>query len=297
MSRTLFEQFPYTKDIFEEASEAIKENLSKLTLEGPEDQLQLTAFAQPAILTTSFAWFSVLKRELDFKPASAAGHILGEYTSLLAAGAVNLTEAVRLVRLRGELMQTAVPEGKGKMVAVIGLTDEQVELLCQKATQGEASVVPANYNAPSQVVISGHSAAVDRALALGVEEPHKARKMVPLKVSAPFHSPLMKPVAEKFSTTLKNTDWRGLAFPIAFNVDGKVRDTADCASLLTEQLYSPVRWTKCASSLAQTGTSTFLEVGPGKVLTGLIKRIVPESRLISIDSIEEFKTFERLWRE
>jgi [acyl-carrier-protein] S-malonyltransferase len=158
MIKVLRDEFPYTREIFEEANDALREDLAKLCLEGPEASLQLTHNAQPALLMTSYAWFRVLKRTLDFRPAAGAGHSLGEYSALCAAGAMTLTEAVKLVRKRGELMQTAVPQGKGKMAAVIGLDDDKVKELCAKATEGPHSlVVPANFNAPSQVVIAGHA--------------------------------------------------------------------------------------------------------------------------------------------
>jgi [acyl-carrier-protein] S-malonyltransferase len=297
MSKTLLTHFGYTRALFEEASDSIKESLTALTLEGPEDKLQLTANSQPAILTTSYAWLEVLRRELGYQPSAAAGHSLGEYTALLAAGALTLSEAVTLVRTRGTLMQNAVPEGKGKMAAVLGLDDSKIIELCEKASDGGYVVVPANFNAPGQVVISGHREAVERAEKLGSTEPLKARKMIPLKVSAPFHSPLMKAIVEPFTVSLKKVNWQPLQFRIAFNVDAKLREDANIIELLQSQLYSPVRWTECASVLGEKVGKTFVEVGPGKVLTGLVKRIVDGATLYSIDSIEDFKNFETKWKE
>jgi [acyl-carrier-protein] S-malonyltransferase len=299
MSKVLRDAFPWTKDIYEEASDALNENLLKLCDEGPEDTLQLTKNAQPAILVTSYAWWQVLRRELDLRATAAAGHSLGEYTALLSQGAMTLPEAVRLVRKRGELMQDAVPAGKGKMAALLGLDDTKVEELCQKASQGEHSiVVPANFNAPGQVVIAGHAEAVDRAQALTTTDPNlKARKFIPLKVSAPFHSPLMTPVAETFDPYLKSVVWKPWAAPVAFNVDGKLRAEGDVAQLLKEQLDHPVRWTTCAASLAGDSKTVFVETGPGKVLTGLIKRIVTGATLVSVDSVEELRGLERMMKE
>ncbi|MFM8314905.1 MAG: ACP S-malonyltransferase [Deltaproteobacteria bacterium] len=302
MSRTLTDQFPWTVQIYEEASDAIKENVLKLCAEGPEDALQLTKNQQPCILTTSYAWFQVLKKTLDFSPFSAGGHSLGEYSALLASGAMSLSEAVRLVRVRGELMQNAVPQGKGKMAAVLGLSDDKVKELCEKASEkGSGSlVVPANFNAPSQVVIAGHAEAVDRAQSIA-SDPNagelKARKVVPLNVSAPFHSPLMKPVAEKFTSHLQTIQWKQRAFPVVHNVDAQIREEGDLVGLLTQQLDHPVLWTSCVSSLVGHGTTAFVEMGPNKVLTGLIKRIADNVKLFSMDSIDDLKKFETYLKE
>jgi [acyl-carrier-protein] S-malonyltransferase len=302
MSKTLVEQFPWTQEIYEEASDAIKENIFKLCAEGPEDTLQLTKNQQPCILTTSYAWYEVLKKILDFSPFAGGGHSLGEYSALLASGAMTLTEAVRLVRTRGELMQNAVPQGKGKMAAILGLSDDKVKELCQRATQNNDTsfVVPANFNAPSQVVIAGHAEAVDRAQAIA-SDPNsgdlKARKFVPLNVSAPFHSPLMKPVAQQFTTHLQAVKWQTRNFPIVHNVDAQIRTQGDLIPLLTQQLDHPVLWTSCVASLAQYGTTTFVEMGPSKVLTGLIKRIADNAKLFSMDSLEDLKKFETHLKE
>lgn len=303
MIKVLRDEFPFTKSIFEEASDALHEDIVKLCLEGPTDTLQLTSNAQPTILTTSYAWFQVLKHNLDFKPSAAAGHSLGEYTALLAGGAMTLTEAVKLVRTRGELMQAAVPKGKGKMAAIIGLTDEKIKELCALATKGNDSlVVPANFNAPSQVVIAGHAEAVDRAAAIaaGGEAARpdlKARKAIPLSVSAPFHCPLMNPVAERFLPTLESVAWKTPAFPVAANVDAKLRQQAEVAPLLKDQIDHPVLWTSCVQSLTDAGFTKFVEMGPGKVLTGLVKRIAEEGKVYSLDSIDDFKNFETAYRE
>jgi [acyl-carrier-protein] S-malonyltransferase len=299
MTKEMRDGFPWTKEIFEEASDAIKVDLLKLCEEGPEEKLQLTFNAQPAILVTSHAWNQIARREFDFTPGATGGHSLGEYTAILSTGAMRLGDAVRLVRRRGELMQSAVPEGQGKMAAILGLSDDAVSELCKQASDGEHSlVVPANFNAPMQVVIAGHAGAVDRAadLASGKIPSLKARKVIPLKVSAPFHSPLMTPVAEQFEADLKGVLWANLNFPVVFNVDAKIRKEADIPTLLTAQIDHPVLWTHCVKELSQNGKHRFVEFGPGKVLTGLIKRILTtsdETKVYSIDSVEELKAFEK----
>lgn len=299
MAKPLLDEFPWTREIYEEASEAIKENLAKLCLEGPDDKLTATENAQPCILTTSYAWFQVLRRELDFAPAAGAGHSLGEYSALLAAGAMILPEAVSLVRTRGRLMQSAVPAGQGKMAAVIGLTDDQVRALCQAASQGETSVVvPANFNAPSQIVVAGHAGAVDRAQALAADKagPYAAKRFLPLNVSAPFHSPLMGPVGEKFWPSLQAVKWQPLRFPIIFNVDAEWRTEADPKALLKRQLDSPVLWSQSMTAVGKRGLDRFVEPGPGKVLTGLLKRILPEAKSFSVESGVAIKELVKEWR-
>ena len=295
MPKEVLENFPWTQEIFEEASDALKMNLTKLCLEGPESDLRLTENAQPAILTTSYAWFEVLRRQLSYEPSAVAGHSLGEYSALLGSGAFDLGTAVKLVRKRGQLMQSAVPVGEGKMAAFIGLADEIVRAICEEASDSDHQVVAANYNAPSQVVIAGHSAAVERAQVLASGETRKefkARKVVPLNVSAPFHSPLMKPVADSFEADLKSAKWSELRYPIVSNLDAELRQEGDWVTLLRDQIDHPVLWTQSIEGLAKQEFETYVEVGPGKVLTGLVKRIARGSQLFNVDSLEELKKFE-----
>lgn len=299
MAKHLFENFSECEIVFEEASEAIKLDLKKLCLQGSESDLKPTIHQQPAILTVSVAWYRVLHRRLGFRPKAGAGHSLGEYTALCAAGALELSAATRLVRKRAELMQQEVPEGKGKMAAVLGLSSDLVEKACELATVGDSVVVPANYNSPHQTVIAGHINAVDRADALlhGTEHPElKAKKVIPLPVSAPFHSPLMKSVAEKFETDLKAANWSKPHFSIASNVDGKIHED-NFVLLLKDQMDHPVRWVDCLQTLSKIGCSLFVEVGPGRVLTGLIKRTLENAKTFSIDSLDEFKKFENYLEE
>lgn len=301
MNRLLLQEFPWSKDLYEEASDAIKLNLLDLCLNGADADLQLTFNAQPAILTTAFAWFQVLKKNLDFRPAVGAGHSLGEYSALLASGALTLSDAARLVRKRGELMQTAVPQGKGKMAALIGLSDDKVKELCALASQGENSlVVPANFNAPSQVVVAGHALAVDRLTVLatdGKKPDLKARKVIALNVSAPFHCPLMKPVADQFVGELKNAKWSPLQFPIVSNLDAVMRKDGDMVSLLRDQINNSVLWTSSVQTIEKAGIQVYVEMGPGKVLTGLVKRIAEKAVLFNLETLEDFKKFEKAYQE
>lgn len=294
MSKVLKEAFPWTAEIYEEASDALKFDLYKLCADGPDSELQLTMNQQPAILTTSYAWFSVLKRALDFKPDAASGHSLGEYTAYLASGALTLTEAVKLVRLRGQLMQEAVPQGKGKMAAILGMEDLKVRMLCEMASHGDHSlVVAANFNAPSQVVIAGHTTAVDKATEITASNPEfKARKVIPLNVSAPFHSPLMKPVAEKFEMHLKAVNWTPQKFGIVNNLDAKLRTDGSPVPILKDQINNPVLWTSCVQTLKDTGHTRYVEMGPGKVLTGLVKRTIDGVEQFSVESADDVKKFE-----
>lgn len=295
MSKELTENFPWTKQLFEEASESIKENLLRLCQEGPADSLSLTRNSQPAILTISYLWYSVLQRELDFAPDAGAGHSLGEYSALLASKALTLSEAVPLVRARGELMQAAVPVGTGSMAAVIGLEDKNVVRLCEKASQKGSVVVAANFNAPGQVVIAGHKAAVDRVKEIGTtteDATLKVRRVLPLEVSAPFHSPLMSPIIEPFREKLSAVVWKKPQFPIVFNVTAERIESPDIIDLLSRQIDHPVRWTESVQSLLSYGIESFVEPGPGKVLTGLLKRIDPKAESFSVDSVEGLKKLE-----
>lgn len=264
------QEYPEAKAVFEQADSALGFALSKICFEGPEEELRRTAVTQPAILATSTALWSVL-RQRGVRPATVAGHSLGEYSSIVAAGGLSMDDALTTVQLRGQLMQEAVPEGEGAMAAVVGLAAAQVETLCKAEARGEV-LTPANYNAPGQIVVSGHAAAVQRA----VEAAGKmgALRAVRLPVSAPFHCPLMLPAQEKLQAHLEGLDFRDLEVPLVTNVDaepvqrgGQVRDA------LIRQVSSPVRWDTSMERTVSLGMERFLEVGPGKVLTGLLRRI------------------------
>jgi [acyl-carrier-protein] S-malonyltransferase len=270
MGRWLYEDHADARAIFDAADRALGEPLSKLNFEGPEADLGLTANTQPAILTMSVAAWAVLEGK-GTKPAFAAGHSLGEYTALVAAGALAFEDAVRLVRQRGRFMQEAVPVGVGAMAAIIGLPAAEVAAACAEAAQGEI-VAPANLNAPEQTVIAGHTAAVARA-----GEACKARgakRALPLPVSAPFHCSLMKPAQDRLAPLLAATTFHDARFPVVTNADATpVTDGAALRDALVRQVTAPVRWVESVETLARSGVVRVLEVGPGQVLAGLVKRI------------------------
>jgi [acyl-carrier-protein] S-malonyltransferase len=274
MGRDLTENDPAARAAFEEADRALGFGLSDLCFNGPDEDLQLTANTQPAILTASVAAFRALS-EKGFKPDFVAGHSLGEYSALVAAGALNLSDAARLVRRRGELMQEAVPVGVGAMAAILGIEASKVADACEAAAQGRVCA-PANFNSPEQVVIAGHKEAVERA----VEEckARGARRAMMLKVSAPFHSALMKPAQEKMIEPLNATPFNDLSFPIVNNVDAEiVTGGSQSRDALIRQISAPVRWTEIVMKMFEEGAETFVEVGPGKVLIGLVKAIAKDA--------------------
>lgn len=281
MGKDVIEASARAREVFARADAALGEPLSKLILEGPAEALQLTANAQPAIVTVSIALLeAVREKHPGFPaPAFAAGHSLGEYSALVAAGALTFEDAVRLVRLRGQAMQDAVPADAGAMAAVMGLDAERVTALCAEAAQGE-SVSPANFNGPGQTVIAGTKAAVGRACELVSAEKGKA---VMLKVSAPFHCSLMAPAARALETALRQINIGRLAFPVIHNVDAEPnRDESAVKTRLIEQVDSPVRWEQTVRKLSGEGVGMAFEIGPGKVLAGLCKRIVKEMPVVSV---------------
>ena len=274
MGLELSEKFSAGREVFESADEAIGFKLSDLCFRGPEEELQLTANTQPSILTASVAAFRVIS-EKGVKPDVVAGHSLGEYSALVAAGAVSLQDAVRLVRRRGQFMQEAVPVGIGAMAAILGIDATRVGEACAAAAQDQVCA-PANFNSPTQIVIAGHLAAVERA----VEEckARGARRAMMLKVSAPFHSSLMMPAQENMAPLLNETLFNPLSCPIINNVDAAVVTDGDSArQALIRQISSPVRWTESVLRMLDLGVETYVEIGPGKVLIGLIKAIAKET--------------------
>jgi [acyl-carrier-protein] S-malonyltransferase len=286
MGKKLVQEFGVARVTFEEASDALGINVEKLCFEGDETELALTANTQPAVLLVSIAALRVLKEEFDFQPAHAAGHSLGEYTSLVAAGAMCFTDALLAVRKRGIFMQEAVPEGEGAMAAVLGLEEELLERICTESAEGEV-LKPANFNAPGQVVISGHASALERALGLIKENRGKARK---LKVSAPFHSELMKPAAERMAEVLAQISYSELAFPVISNAEaGPYPSREAIPEILTRQITSPVRWSESVNYMVGQGSELFLEIGPGKVLAGLIKRIAPGVRTLNFSEPRDLR--------
>ena len=268
------------KAVFEEANEALGFDLTRLMFEGPEADLALTANTQPAVLTASVAAAAACA-ERGLEPGFAAGHSLGEYSALVVARALRFADAVRIVRKRGELMQHAVPVGTGAMAAIMGLDLAQVEEVCAEAAEDEVVGV-ANVNSPQQIVVAGHRAAVERAVALA--STRGGKKSVLLAVSAPFHCALMAPAAEKLARELDGIAVADPAIPVVRNVDaGVTRTAAEVKPFLLKQVASPVRWTDCVGRLAAEGASVFVEVGPGRTLTGLLKRSVEGVRGLSVE--------------
>jgi [acyl-carrier-protein] S-malonyltransferase len=262
---------PQIRETFAEASEGAGVDLWALSQGGPEEQLNRTEFTQPALLAASIAIWRLWNTNGGAKPVMLAGHSLGEYTALVAAGALTLRDGAHLVRLRGQLMQDAAPAGVGAMAAVLGAEDALVLEVCAEAA-GSQVVVPANFNSPGQIVIGGDAAAVDRALALLAEK--GVRKAVKLAVSVPSHTPLMREAANRLVAVMAGLDWRAPQLPVVQNVDAQVHEGLDAIrQALVQQLYQPVQWTGCVQALAAKGVTRVAECGPGKVLTGLVKRI------------------------
>ncbi len=280
MGKALADAFPVCRDTFAEADETLGAPLSRTIFEGPEDALTLTENTQPAILTMSIAVQRLLASR-GIEPGIVAGHSLGEYSAHVAAGTFSFADAVRIVRNRGRYMQEAVPVGRGAMAAILGLDAPLVARACEEAAQGDV-VSPANLNAPGQVVIAGSAEAVaragERAKALG------ARRVIPLAVSAPFHCALMKPAEERLAPELRALPAAAPRIPVVANVDAEPkRDTAAAIDALIRQVSSPVRWEEVVKRLASEGVRAYVEVGPGAVLTGLVKKIDRGARLASIE--------------
>jgi len=274
MGKDLCDQFGVAKQVFAEAEDALGFPLTKLCFSGPETDLQLTENTQPAILTMSIAALRVLEAETDLRPAYVAGHSLGEYSALVAVGALAFRDAVRLVRERGRFMQQAVPAGQGAMAVILGLEMSAVQALCAEASQQEI-VAPANYNGGGQVVIAGSKTAVIRAVTLAKER--GAKRALDLPVSAPFHCELMRPAADGLKQVLENISVEPFTVPIVTNVEADInRDCHRVKQLLVEQAVRPVRWEESVKKICELGCQRALEIGPGKVLKGLIKRIAPK---------------------
>lgn len=270
MGRELYEAFPGAKAVFEEADDALSSHLTRLIFEGPESELTLTANAQPAIMAVSIASLRVLSDDMgaEISPSCCAGHSLGEYTALAASGVLSFWEAVRLVRTRGALMQEAVPEGRGAMAAVLGLDSEGVKAMCEAI----GDIEPANYNSPGQIVISGLSQSIDKAVEQA--KTFGAKRIVRLSVSAPFHSQYMKPAAEKLKAEFPKYTWSEAKHDIIANVSAQpVRKPDEIQDSLYRQTFSPVLWEQSVSFMAgELGIETFIELGAGEVISGLVKR-------------------------
>ena len=281
MGKDLVDNFPAARLVFEEADTALGFALSKLCFEGPADQLQLTENTQPAILTVSIAALRALETEGFPKPDFVAGHSLGEYSALVAAGSLSLTDAVRTVRARGRYMQEAVPLGVGAMAAILGADLDLVMTVCAEAAQGQVCSA-ANINSRSQVVIAGDTAAIDRAIELLKER--GARRAMKLNVSAPFHCSLMQPAQERLAVELSGITFENLATPIVTNVDAKATNLgAEARDSLVRQVSQPVRWLESVEFLISQGVQSLIEIGPGKVLSGLVRQIDRNLRCSNVE--------------
>ncbi len=283
MGRDLADAFPESAEVFRRADEVLGEDLSGLCFSGTDESLARTEWTQPAILTVSTAAFAALRRR-GAVPIAAAGHSLGEWTAHVAAGTIPFADAVSAVRLRGRFMQEAVPLGVGAMAAVVGLDARTVLEVCRRAEDGE-TVRPANFNGAGQIVIAGHSAAVERAAALALEA--GAKRAVRLSVSAPFHSPLMRPAAERMASVLADLPFRDPEIPVWTNVDATPVRTGEAArSTLLRQIDAPVRWEEEIRNMVDSGIDTFVEIGPGRVLAGLVRRIAKGATVVSVADAE-----------
>jgi [acyl-carrier-protein] S-malonyltransferase len=288
MGAELAQNFPVARDTFTEADDALGFSLSKLCFEGPEDDLRLTTNTQPAMVTCAIVALRVFQAEHDIAPVAAVGHSLGEYSALVAAGALTFADAVRAVRERGRLMQEACPPGQGAMAALIGLESDVVSEICAMVSQGGQIAVPANLNAPGQIAIAGDASAVRRAI--DIAKARGATMSVELKVSAPFHCPLMKPAQDGMTPILRGLKISPLKFPVIANVTGAPNsDPAKVADLLIEQITAPVRWIESMEQLGKLGVTDAIEFGCGKVLMGLMRRINKNLRVRPLEDMASLK--------
>ena len=292
MGSEFYNNFDLVKKIFKQADEKLNYKISKIILEGPTDQLQLTENTQPAILTVSFSIFKVLRDEFGFDTSAFkffAGHSLGEYSALVCSHSLNFTDAIYLLHERGKAMQEAVPVGKGSMIAVLGIKTKQIIDLLKNLNNNTAICEIANDNAEGQVILSGDRESIDQFKILLKE---KKIKTIPLKVSAPFHCSLMKPAAESMEKKINNTEFKNPSFKIINNVTANPENNSDVIKkLLVKQIYSTVKWRESLIKMNETGVKNFIEIGPGKALIGMVKRTIKEANCFSINSITDMKNF------
>ena len=287
MGKALVEKYKVAADVFAAADQALGFSISKLCFEGPEEELRKTFNTQPAILTVSVAACRVLQ-EHGVEPDIAAGHSLGEYSALVAAGVLDFADAVRLVNKRGQFMQEAVPLGEGAMAAIIGGDRSKVVEICAQIEKEIGVVQAVNFNCPGQIVIAGATAAVEKAAE--ALKAAGAKRAIMLPVSAPFHSTLLKPAAAKLAAELETVAFAAPKFPVVLNVNGKVAtDPVEIKSLLVAQAASPVLWEDCVATVAELGATVSVEVGPGKVLTGFTRKIAPEVSTLNVEDIESLQ--------
>ncbi|MBN6074909.1 ACP S-malonyltransferase [Aggregatibacter actinomycetemcomitans] len=294
MLAELAAEYPVVQDTFKQASEALGYDLWQLVQQGPAEELNKTRQTQPALLAASVAIYRVWQEKYpQLKPDVMAGHSLGEYSALVCSGVLDFQDAVKLVELRGKLMQQAVPEGTGAMYAIIGLDNEAIINACKQAEQGEV-VSAVNFNSPGQVVIAGAKAAVERAAALCKEA--GAKRALPLVVSVPSHCALMKPAADQLSVSLESITLKAPSIAVLNNVDVKEENEAEAIRhALVRQLYSPVRWAETVEKMAHNGVEVLVEIGPGKVLNGLTKRIVDSLQAVSVNDVKSLDSIEELF--
>ena len=295
MGKNLCDNFKEAREVFAEADEALQFKLSSLCFDGPETELNLTVNTQPALLTVSMACLRVIEKNLEITPDYVAGHSLGEYSALVGTKAFSFSDGVKAVQKRGQFMQEAVPEGEGGMAAVLGLSRAQVEEVCQEAAQGEV-MTPANFNCPGQIVISGAAKALERAIVLAKEK--GSPKTVVLSVSAPFHCPLMEPAAKKLKDYLDDVTVTPLAYPVVTNVEAMPNQEASLVKeILIKQVTHPVLWEDSVVAMRERGVTTYVEIGPGKILSGLVKKIDKSATRCNVEDTESLKKLEKVWKE
>lgn len=300
MGKFLFDEFKIAKEIFEEASDALSQDLRKLCFDGPESDLMLTENTQPAILLSSYVTYRVLGELVDLKITSSAGHSIGEYAAFVSSGAMSFAEGMKAVKTRGQEMQKAVPAGKGGMAALMGATEVQAEEVCslvlEKNPKGGV-ISPANFNAPGQIVLSGSAEQIDyvskNITASMLSDPPKRLKFIPLKVSAPFHCELMQPAEVAMRSVIEGMELNDPSYGVVQNFDGSEhKDLGKLRENLIRQISGPVLWVKCVETLKASGHGQFIEFGNGKVLAGLLKKIDPSLEVININSLDDLKAAE-----
>ena len=288
MGKELADNFVAARRVFEEANDALGFDLTSLCYNGPEEELKLTANTQPAILATSVAALKVLEAESGLVPSFTAGHSLGEYSALVCAGGLAFADAVRVVRQRGTFMQEAVPVGTGSMAAILGLGLDDLDVVCADAAQGQV-VSPANYNSDGQVVIAGHTEAVNRAIDLAKGKGAKRALLLP--VSAPFHCSLMLPAGDRLASVLAEVEVGEMSLPVVSNVEAVPnQDSARVCELLVKQVSAPVRWQETIVSMVELGVDRYIEIGPGKVLSGLVKRMAKGSTVQNVQNVTDISS-------
>ncbi|MEE9542434.1 MAG: ACP S-malonyltransferase [Thermodesulfobacteriota bacterium] len=296
MAKAIYEGSSEVKAIFEEANSILGRDLKGLMFEGPNDELDLTRNAQTALLVANYACLTALTDIIDIKPAVYAGHSLGEFSALVAAGALSFADALRLVDLRGKFMQEAVKVGEGKMCAVLGLGTVDLDNICAEASTDDSIVVVANINCPGQVVISGHTSAVERASEAALKA--GAKRAIILKVTVPSHSPLMEGASAKLAEVMAGIEFKEMQVPVVTNVEAALLDDYSRApELLCRQLVSPVRWVESIELMKSNGITAMIEVGPGKVLTTLIKRIDPDIEIFKAGEPKDLEALAKVLKE